>query len=229
MKKLSAGSTPRLLPALIITLAVLLSLKAVALAEGASEAAETTSAPAPEAPPVEDASGGAGAPLEPAPLAECKAPTFAEGAGVSATEMQILQSLSARRQTLEARGKEIDTRTELLAAAERRVDERLAELKRVEARVQELIGQVDTEQAKRLQSLVEVYQRMRSKDAAEVFNALEEDVLVQVASRMKQQNLAEILGHMEPPRARALTRLLAKVQAVDPAALTAPPAPQKKS
>jgi flagellar motility protein MotE (MotC chaperone) len=49
----------------------------------------------------------------------------------------------------------------------------------------------------------------RAKDAAEVFDGLEDDVLVQVASRMRQANLAEVMGRMNPDRARALTQMLA--------------------
>jgi flagellar motility protein MotE (MotC chaperone) len=123
--------------------------------------------------------------------------------------VQILQSLGTRRTEIDARAKELDTRAELAAAAEKRIEERVAELKRLEAHIQGLLVQVDDAQDKRIASLVDVYQRMRAKDAAAVFDALDDDVLVQVASRMKQASLAEILGKMTPARARELTRLLA--------------------
>ena len=73
----------------------------------------------------------------------------------------------------------------------------------------ELLGRLDEEQERRVNSLVDVYQRMRAKDAAEVFDGLDDDVLVQVASRMRQANLAEVMGRMSPDRARALTQMLA--------------------
>ena len=63
--------------------------------------------------------------------------------------------------------------------------------------------------ATRLRELVGVYERMRARDAAAVFDGLEDDVLVQVASRMRQANLAEVMGQMDPVRARALTQMLA--------------------
>jgi len=135
----------------------------------------------------------------------------------------VLQSLGARREALDSRAAEIDTREELLAAAERRVEDRVAELKRLEARVQELMGTVDEEQTRRIASLVDVYQRMRAKDAAAVFDALEEDVLVDVASRMRQANLAEVMGKMDPVRARRLTVLLAQARAEEVASITARP------
>jgi flagellar motility protein MotE (MotC chaperone) len=89
------------------------------------------------------------------------------------------------------------------------LNERLAELRQVETTVNELLGHLDEEQERRVNGLVDVYQRMRAKDAARVFDGLEDDVLVQVASRMRQANLAEVMGRMQPDRARALTQMLA--------------------
>ncbi|MGE0046897.1 MAG: MotE family protein, partial [Hyphomonadaceae bacterium] len=62
----------------------------------------------------------------------------------------------------------------------------------------------------RMAGLVDVYQRMRAKDAATVFDTLDEPTLLQVASRMRQQNLAEVMGRMQPARARRLTQMLAE-------------------
>jgi len=218
MKTAKPTAPPRLLPALMVTAAVLLGLKAVAFAEGVGEGAGTpaakTSPPAPGATKTGEAPATDGA--------SCPAPSFADTAGLSPSEVQVLQSLGARREQLDQRAAEIDTRQELLAAAERRVEDRLAELKRLEARVQELMGNVDEEQTRRITSLVDVYQRMRAKDAAAVFDALDETVLVDVASRMRQANLAEIMGKMDPARARRLTILLSQVRGADVAALSRP-------
>ncbi len=71
-----------------------------------------------------------------------------------------------------------------------------------------MLGKLDEAEEARLRELVAVYQRMRAKDAAAVFNGLEDEVLVEVASRMREQNLAEILGAMAPERARRLTTLM---------------------
>jgi flagellar motility protein MotE (MotC chaperone) len=205
---LLSGGSVRLMPTLMITMAALLSLKAVALAETAAEgvaaAAEgldlgATQATAPDAPAAAaDAAG------------QCELPSFAEQAGLSQSEVQVLQALGARREALDARASEMDTQTQLLTAAEQRLTERLAELRALEAEVSGLLGQLDAQEQQRLAGLVDVYQRMRAKDAAEVFDALDMDVLIRVASRMRQQNLAEIMGRMDVTRARELTTRLAE-------------------
>jgi len=211
---------PRLLPAVMVTAAVLLGLKAVAFAEGATETMQQTKADAPSTP----APAATAASSTPAAANACAADAFATAAGLSPSEVQVLQALGARRTALDERATEMDTRQELLAAAERRLEERLAELKRVETRVQALTVAADDTQNQRIVQLVDVYQRMRAKDAAAVFDALDQDVLVEVASRMRQANLAEVMGKMSPARARQLTIWLAHERGVDVAALTAPAA-----
>lgn len=198
------GVSVRLMPAVMVTVAAVLGLKAVAMAESVAETAaaagheETAQATA-------AATEDAGAPTTP----QCAAPSLAEMAGLSQAEVQVLQALGARRVALDARGEQIETQDALMLAAEQRMTERLAELRALETHVNELLGHLDEAQEQRLASLVDVYQRMRAKDAAAVFDGLEDDVLVQVASRMRQANLAEVMGRMEPNRAQALTQMLA--------------------
>ncbi|MBI1252298.1 MAG: hypothetical protein GC189_12600 [Alphaproteobacteria bacterium] len=215
--KSSAGARVRLLPTVMVTVVAVLGMKAVAVAQSASPVAPGAS-PAPTTPPPRPAAA-------PAAQAEtqCAAPSFADQAGLSQSEVQVLQALGARRQTLDARAAEIETRAELLNAAERRMNDRLTELRRLETTVNDLLGRLDESQETRMTALVDVYQRMRAKDAAEVFDALDDDTLILVASRMRQQNLAEVMGRMQVPRARRLTQLLAErtMSAADAEALLA--------
>lgn len=201
-KSVAAATNVRLLPAVMATLAALLGLKAVALAESIAETAPAEHAAAP-------AGGEAAAPATEG-AQQCAAPSLAEMAGLSASEVQVLQALSARREALDQRAASDQTQDELLLAAQQRLDQRLAELRQLETTVNDLLGNLDDAQAQRITGLVDVYQRMRAKDAAVVFDGLEDDVLVQVAGRMRQANLAEIMGKMQPERARHLTEMLAE-------------------
>ena len=200
----------RLMPAVMVTVAAVLGLKAVAMAEsvaetvaeaGRSEASAATTSP-------DGAQTAATGAAETA--AQCASPTLAEMAGLSQAEVQVLQALGTRRAELDARGEAMQTEDGLILAAEQRLNERLAELRTLETHVNDLLGQLDEAQEERLRNLVDVYQRMRAKDAAAVFDGLDDGVLVQVASRMRQANLAEVMGRMEPTRARALTQMLAE-------------------
>lgn len=198
------AASVRLIPAAMITVAAVLGLKAIGMAESVAE----TAAAAEGAAHAETAGASPEQGAAPAQN-QCAPPTLAEMAGLSAAEVQVLQALSERREALELRGEQLQTQDALMLAAEQRLNERVAELRQLETTVNDLLGRLDEEQERRVNSLVDVYQRMRAKDAAEVFDGLEDDVLVQVASRMRQANLAEVMGRMNPDRARRLTQMLA--------------------
>ena len=201
-KTAAANNGVRLMPAVMATVAVVLGLKAVAMAEGVAETATADHAATQEHAAAPPAAGA----TPPAPSAtQCAPPTIAELAGLSASEVQVLEALQQRRQELDARGDSYGTQDALVQAAEQRLNERLGELRTLESHVNDLLGQLDQAQETRLAALVDVYQRMRAKDAANVFNGLDDDVMVQVASRMRQANLAEVMGRMDPARARTLT------------------------
>lgn len=204
-----AAASVRLMPAVMVTVAAVLGLKAVAMAEGVAETVAEAGHAEPTVAAGAPGDEHAAAAGEEAP-AQCEAASLAEMAGLSQAEVQVLQALGARRAELDARGEALGTQDGLMLAAEQRLNERLAELRTLETHVNDLLGQLDEAQEERLRNLVDVYQRMRAKDAAAVFDGLDDDVLVQVASRMRQANLAEVMGRMEPTRARALTTMLAE-------------------
>lgn len=197
----------RLLPVAMATVAALLTVKAVAVAQSVAET-PAAAAPAPSA-STSTATSATSTPDAAAAPAACTGPSLADQAGLSQSEVDVLQALQARRQQLDQRSTAMDTQDAMMSAAQQRLDQRITELRRLQTTVGQLLGQLDQAQEARLNSLVDVYQRMRAKDAATVFNGLNDTVLVQVASRMRQENLAEVMGHMTPTRAQALTQMLA--------------------
>lgn len=184
-------------------------------AEAGAEAGSEEGAGPEEAPP---AAGGA------APTPEQCLTTLnsaAEEMGLSSQEIVVLRSLQARRETLDAREGELGTREAAAAAAEARLNEQIAELKAVEGKVQSLLAQMDEKADKRMADLVKSYESMKPKDAAIIFNGMEDSLLVDLAKSMKPASLAAVLSAMQPKRAETLTRLLANLSK-PPADLTTP-------
>ena len=58
-------------------------------------------------------------------------------------------------------------------------------------------------------SLVKIYEKMKPKDAAQVFERLEMPVLLKVIERMKEAKTAPILAAMDPGKAKAVTVAIA--------------------
>ncbi|MBO6827310.1 MAG: hypothetical protein JJ879_13980 [Sneathiella sp.] len=128
---------------------------------------------------------------------------------LSSSEIEVLQRLVERRDQLEKRSEELDLRENLLVATEQRIDTKIAKLKDIEKTIQDLLKQYDEQELKKLKSLVVIYEKMKPKDAARIFNTLDMDVLLDVAVLMKESKLATILGNMSGKRAQELTVELA--------------------
>jgi flagellar motility protein MotE (MotC chaperone) len=125
-------------------------------------------------------------------------------------ELVLLQSLSQRREELEQRARDIDQREILLKAAEQRIDQKIAELERLQASIEALLVEHDEQSEAQLQSLVRIYESMKPKEAARIFEELDMEVLLEMLERMKERKTAPILAQMDPNRAKAVTLELAQ-------------------
>ncbi len=124
--------------------------------------------------------------------------------------MTVLESLPERRKGLATRAEALDTRERLLAAAEKRVEDRIAELKEIEARINARIGEQDAENEARLAGLVAMYETMKPKDAARIFERLDMGVLLDVVtSGCSRARMAAVMAAMDPVTAQDLTVELA--------------------
>ncbi len=189
-------------------------------------AAEPAPAPSPdEAPPAD----GAAAPTPEQCLTTLN--SAAEEMGLSSQEIVVLRSLQARRETLDARESGIATREAAAAAAEGRLQEQITQLKSVETDVQALLAKMDAKRDERMGALVKTYESMKPKDAARIFDDMDDTILVDLAKMMKPATLAAIMSSMKSARAQVLTRMLADLSK-PPAGLmtpasTAPATPAK--
>jgi flagellar motility protein MotE (MotC chaperone) len=129
---------------------------------------------------------------------------------VSASERAILERLQSRRQELEARAREIDIRENLLKAAEKRIESRVEEMKAVESRITTATGQKAETDAARFKGIITMYEGMKPKDAAKVFDRLEMSVLFEIASQIAPRKMSDILGLMAPESAERLTVEMAR-------------------
>jgi flagellar motility protein MotE (MotC chaperone) len=134
---------------------------------------------------------------------------------MSASEMEMLQSLSQRRGEIEAKEKTINERILLLEATEKRVNSKIEELanvqKQIEAlktEIQQISASYKKEEDEKVQSLVRIYETMKPKEAAVIFDQLDNTILIQVLSKMKEAKSAIIMANMNPVKARVVTALL---------------------
>lgn len=129
----------------------------------------------------------------------------------SPAERAILERLGERREEIEARMRELDMRERLLDSAEKKLDGRLGDLKQLEDKVDGPKAKQAEDEAKAIKNLVIMYETMKPKDAAKVFDRLSLVVLVPVVQQMNPRKMSDVLAAMSPEAAEKLTVALANV------------------
>jgi flagellar motility protein MotE (MotC chaperone) len=128
----------------------------------------------------------------------------------SPADIDVLQQLADRRAQLEQWASDLAMREQLLKVTETRLEGRLGELNDAQGALKGLLRQYDQEQETKLKSLVKVYEAMKPRDAARIFEQLEMDVLLDVVERMKEAKVAPVLAAMNPDKAKDVTFELAQ-------------------
>jgi flagellar motility protein MotE (MotC chaperone) len=177
-------------------------------------------AESPPAAPMPAAGPGAVAPpLGPQPGAapttgsEKAAPAPAQGfdpSRLTASEVAVLQQLAARRTALDQRAHELDRRQALLETAASALEGQIAQLSQLRDQITSAVEQHDAAEEAKLKSLIKIYEAMKAKAAAEIFNRLEMPVLLRVVEGMRELKSADVLARMDPVRARQVTIELAR-------------------
>lgn len=204
---------PRLLPVLIGAAALLFCAKIVDVwfAIGTDPVAAAHAQAAPEAPKPSRTAA-----VEPAPAPAAPAPaskrTGRDPMSFSPQEVEILQSLAQRRDDLDKRAAEIDRHEALLQATEQRIDEKIARLQQMEGMINDAFKKEDQKDEAKIKSLVRIYETMKPKEAARIFEQLDLPVLLDVLEQMKELKTAPILAAMDPAKAKAVTLALAARQ-----------------
>ncbi len=206
------------------------SLLVEAAAEEAAPAAkaEQQGAPPPaaaaNAPPIAQVATAAptsSPPPSPAPSAAAPAQPPQQPA-ISEAERSVLLDLRQRREALDARSRDLDQREAELEGADKRLGDRVQQLTALQTRLEKLEADREQHKAENWTGLVKVYESMKPRDAAAIFDALDMQVLLQVLDRMQDRKMAPVLAAMQPDRARLATQLLAEMRT---RAITPPSAP----
>lgn len=207
---------PRLLPITMLVMVTLLVMKSgsiVFAATGAaavtppkaeaSHATETATKPVITAVPVSsEKQGGLAAVLQPT-----------SDQSVTSSELALLTDLRRRRIALDMREAMLGTREGTLAAVEKRLSGRVNELTVLQSRLEGLEHQRKERDETNWRGLVKLYETMKAKDAALIFNDLDLPVLLPLLDRMKEAKAAAIMAALQPDRARQVTTEMAQMRA----------------
>lgn len=125
-------------------------------------------------------------------------------------ELDILQSLSKRREEIEQWAKDVEVKENLLNATELRIDQKVSEIKQLKKSVEDLLVQYHQQEDAKIRSLVKIYENMKPKDAARIFDEMDMPILLLVVDRMSERKVAPVLAAMNPLKAKEVTTQLAE-------------------
>ena len=130
-------------------------------------------------------------------------PQFTQG------EKEVLTNLSARREELEQWEADLEVKQKLLEASSQKLDEKIAELKAIKTDAEVLLQSYNEHEDAKIRSLVKIYEAMKPKDAASIFNEMDMDITLEIIDKMAEKKASPIIAAMDTKNARKITEELA--------------------
>jgi flagellar motility protein MotE (MotC chaperone) len=124
----------------------------------------------------------------------------------SPAQKALLERLQERRKELDTKARDLELRESLIKEAEQRLEQRLNELRALENPA----TAENPNDSPKMKNLVVMYEGMKPKEAARIFEKLDVTILVGIARAMKPAKLSEVLAVMNPDAAQRLTVELAR-------------------
>ena len=142
----------------------------------------------------------------------------------SCTDPALRAAIAEQKADVTARTRHLGEAEAVLAAAETRATAQIQRLSAIKRDVEVLMQQRSNLQAEDLKRMVTIYETMKPRDAARIFNDLETDIIIDVLDRMAERRSAPIIAELEDGKAREVTRLVLQRRAL-PGDRPPPPAP----
>lgn len=130
------------------------------------------------------------------------------------SQLAVLEELAAELRRHQAklieRERAISMREAVLTTVEARVRTQLDKLDEAKRETERLLGKASADEQARIAQLVKVYEAMKAKSAAMIFDPMALDLLLPIVRGMRETKVAAIIAEMDPAKARALTTELAR-------------------
>jgi flagellar motility protein MotE (MotC chaperone) len=129
---------------------------------------------------------------------------------LSSTEIDLLKSLSKRRKDLDNRESGLAFREKAISGTNKQIAEQVDILQSLNNDLKQFTTQYSSKYDEKNARLVKIYETMRPKDAARIFEEMQLNVLLEVLDKMKETKLANILSSMDPIKAKEITIALVR-------------------
>lgn len=121
----------------------------------------------------------------------------------------LLQNLKAREASLASKERGLNLRTEQIKEAESLINENLQLLEQAEASLQKTLALADGAMERDISQLTKVYETMKAKDAAILFEAMDPNFAAGFLARMKPIAAAGVMAGLSPDKSYSISIILA--------------------
>jgi flagellar motility protein MotE (MotC chaperone) len=123
----------------------------------------------------------------------------------SHSELDVLYKLRKRRQDITTSSNWLDVKKEAVFSVGRDIERKIEKLEQTQSKLTALIAEYKKIGDIKLLKLARMYENMKPKDAANIFDVMDLGVVADIASNMKEAKLAAIVAEMEPSKANGLS------------------------
>ena len=128
----------------------------------------------------------------------------------------LLNALRERENRVSKLEAQIEVRKKALDVAQIEIERRIDALELAEERLSATLAHAETAAEDDLVRLTNVYENMKPKDAAELFNAMEPDFAAGFLARMRPDVAAKVMSGLDPQSAYSISAILAGRNAQTP-------------
>lgn len=122
---------------------------------------------------------------------------------------RMLEAIRERQEALESEEARVEERLEILANAQAEFERKRLELQEAERQLAATLSQTDGAVLRDIAQLTAMYESMKPKNAAEIFNEMDPNFSSGFLIRMNPQAAADILSSMDPDIAYQVSVLMA--------------------
>ncbi len=124
--------------------------------------------------------------------------------------MQLLKELSKRKEVLDKFESELKLKEDLMKIAVVNLDKKVDHLQQIQASINADLNKYKELEETRIKSLVKIYENMKPKEAAKIFDELDVNTLFNLVVNMKELKAAPIIANMNVNKAKELSIELSK-------------------
>jgi hypothetical protein len=124
-------------------------------------------------------------------------------------DVRLLRAMDERSRQLDAWSSDLAARARMLEVIEARASEQVQALRAERSALETTLARVDREAEAEIARLVKIYENMKPKEAARIFEAMPAEVAAGFVGRMSEQKSALVMGNLNAKHAYAITVALA--------------------